>query len=284
MLKVLSREAYPGGFTTAKLPLDQRHVNASFTKFRHTVSMVLTVSTRELSLEIAYNVRHLGGYATRQGKATQDGAIRSAGLHRLTEVGVASLADTGVRTVVDLRSAVEREAAATPETARFGITNIAAPVFEQDASPVGLTTDDFPGFATVYERMLVHGAEAYHTLFGVLADSEGRVVFHCAAGKDRTGVAAALLLDLLDVPDETIVDDYTRSAELLSPMLQEWLPSMRERGMSVERAEKLMQAQAPDMVATLAHIRKHYGSSEGYLSSIGVVSGQISTLRARYAS
>jgi len=246
--------------------------------------MVLTVSTRELSLEIAYNVRHLGGYATRQGKATQDGPIRSAGLNRLTEVGVASLADTGVRTVVDLRSGVERAAAPTPEMAPFGIINVAAPVFEQDASPVGLTTDDFPGFASVYERMLVQGADAYRTLFGVLADSKGRVLFHCAAGKDRTGIAAALLLDLLDVPDETIVDDYARSAELLSPLLKEWLPSMKERGMSVERAETLMQAETPDMVATLAHIREHYGSSEGYLSSIGLVSGQISTLRARYVS
>ena len=245
--------------------------------------MVLTISTRELPLEIAYNVRHLGGYRTRQDKATSDQCIRSASLHRLTEAGVSALAEAGVRTVVDLRSSAERETAPTPDMAPFGIINVAAPVFEQDASPAGLATEEFPGFASVYERMLVQGTDAYRTLFSILAEANGRVLFHCAAGKDRTGIAAALLLDILDVPDETIVEDYTRSAELLSPMFKEWLPAMKERGVSEERAEQLMQAQAPDMTATLEHIRVRYGSSEGYLTSIGLEHSQLSTLRARYA-
>ena len=244
--------------------------------------MVLTMSKRELTLEIAYNVRHLGGYRTRHDKLTGDGCIRSAGLHGLTEAGVATLAEAGVRTIVDLRSGVEREASPTPDTARFGIVKVAAPVFEQDASPAGLSAEEFPGFATVYERMLVQGATAYRTLFSVLAEADGRVLFHCAAGKDRTGIAAALLLDILDVPDETIIQDYVRSAELLSPLFQEWLPSMEERGMSVARAEKLMQAKAPDMIATLAHIRARYGSSEGYLTEIGLASGQLDSLKERY--
>ena len=116
--------------------------------------MVLTMSKRELTLEIAYNVRHIGGYRTRRDKLTGDGCpVRSASLHGLTEAGVATLAEAGVRTIVDLRSGVEREASPTPDTPRFGI-QVAAPVFEQDASPAGLSAEEFPGFATVYERML----------------------------------------------------------------------------------------------------------------------------------
>lgn len=244
--------------------------------------MVLTIPTRELQLEVSYNVRHLGGYRTRAGHTTNDSVIRSAGLHRLTAAGVASLADAGVRTVVDLRSGAEREAAPTPDMAAFGIANIPAPVFEQDASPAGLSSEEFPGFAAVYERMLVQGTGAYHTLFSILAAADGRVLFHCAAGKDRTGIAAALLLELVDVPDETIVDDYTRSAGLLAPLLKEWLPSMKERGVSEDRAKKLMESRAPDMSATLRHVRQHYGSSEGYLRGIGISPDEISALRARY--
>jgi len=258
-------------------------VNAAFKRFCDNIHMVLTMSSRELRIEVAHNVRHLGGYTTRRGTLTRDGAVRAASLHRLTPEGVAALADTGIKTVVDLRSAEERSATPTPDLTAFGINHVAAAVFEQDASPVGLPSEDFPGFATVYERMLEHGAPAYRTLFGLLADAEGRVLFHCAAGKDRTGVAAALLLDLLEVPDETIVDDYTRSAELLAPLVQEWLPTMKERGVSLERAAKLMAARGEDMAATLDYIRRRYGSGEGYLRGIGVADGQVEAVKSRYA-
>lgn len=242
--------------------------------------MTLTTQTRELSLQVAYNVRHLGGYRAANGATTGEALVRSGSLHRLTDAGVAALADAGVHTIVDLRSAVERDRDVTPDVERFGITRINAPVFEQDASPVGLS-EEFPGFATIYPRFLDTGAAAYRSLFETIADSDGGVLFHCAAGKDRTGVAAALLLGLAGVDDDTIVADFTVSETLLAPLLGEWLPKMAERGLSEEGARAIMASKAPDMAATLEHIRSRYGSAEGYLREIGVSESATSTVRAR---
>jgi protein-tyrosine phosphatase len=243
--------------------------------------MTLTITERELRLEVAYNVRHLGGYRTQDGRTTADVVVRSAGLQRLTDAGLRSLADAGVRTIIDLRSTVERERDVTPNPASVGIRHVFAPVFEQDQSPVGQSTEEFPGYALVYRRMLETGRNAYRTLFEFASEADGSVLFHCAAGKDRTGVAAALMLSLAGVDEETVVDDYALSATLLEPLMQEWLPKMAERGISEERGRKLMASPPEDMCSTLEHIRNLYGGPEGYLESVGVSPAVISAVRAR---
>jgi protein-tyrosine phosphatase len=243
--------------------------------------MTVEAPDRELRLQVAYNVRHLGGYATRSGQQTRSiDIVRSASLHRLSDEGVEMVVEHGIRTVVDFRSKVERERDVTPDLTAHGIQVINAPVFEQDASPVALE-HDFPGFATVYERMLEMGRPAYRSLFETLAEAPGGVLFHCAAGKDRTGVAAALALELAGVRDESILEDYSVSAALLSPLFAEWLPRMHEHGIDERRARQLMASNREDMKATLVHIRARWGSAEGYLEDIGLSLDAISAVRAR---
>ena len=140
---------------------------------------------------------------------------------------------------------------------------------------------EFPGYAVVYQRMLESGRNAYRTLFETIAETEDGVLFHCAAGKDRTGVAAALMLGLAGVEPETIVDDYRISFDLLAPLLTEWLPKMAERGIDEERGRKLMASNPEDMAATLEHIDALYGSAAGYLESIGLSPAAMSAARAR---
>jgi protein-tyrosine phosphatase len=236
--------------------------------------------SRELRLEVAHNVRHLGGFQTADGWVTTDQVIRSASLHRLTERGLEYLREQEVRTIVDFRSDVERERDATPDTRRYGIRVVHAPVFQHDASPVALA-GDFPGFAVLYTRMLEMGATAYRTLFETVAEAEGRVLFHCAAGKDRTGVAAALLLNLTGVDDVAIIEDYALTESLLAPLRDEWLPQMRERGYDEGRASVLLKAPPADMEQTLRHLRECFGSAEGYARSIGVSDDALSAVRAR---
>ena len=242
--------------------------------------MTLTITNRELRLEVAHNVRHIGGYRTSDGRTTTDSIVRSASLHRLTGAGVQALADSGIRTIVDLRSKVERERDVTPDLDHTGVRNVIAPVFEQDHSPVGMDTE-FPGYAVIYQRMLESGRNAYRTLFETIADSPDGVLFHCAAGKDRTGVAAALMLGLAGVEPETIVEDYRVSFELLEPLLTEWLPKMAERGIDEARGRQLMASNPEDMAATLEHIDTLYGSAAGYLESIGLSPATMSAARAR---
>jgi len=242
--------------------------------------MTPATTSRELQLEIAHNVRHIGGYPTREGRLTSHSMVRSAGLHQLTPAGVGALSDYGIRVIVDLRSTVERERDVTPDPASAGIRHVIAPVFEQDHSPVGMEKE-FPGYAIVYERMLESGQNAYRTLFEVIAETDGRVLFHCSAGKDRTGVAAALMLGLVDVEDETICEDFALSASLLAPVLGEWLPKMAERGIDEAKARKLMASDAADMVKTLAHIDRLYGGPAGYLEGIGLSPAAMSAVRAK---
>ena len=240
----------------------------------------MDVMTRELRLEIAYNVRHLGGYATTDGKRTNESLVRSASLHRVSHESLGELRDAGVTTVVDFRSEVERERDVTPDLTPFGMRKVLAPVWDKDASPPGMA-GEFPGYAAVYPLMLEVGTFAYRTLFEAIANSDGRVLFHCAAGKDRTGIAAALLLEIAGVSDATLLEDYRQSAELLSPILKEWLPRMEERGITEEVAMLLMASDESDMASTLTVLRERWGSAEGYLRHAGVTDRVILAVRQR---
>jgi len=245
--------------------------------------MTLTITNRELRFEVAHNVRHLGGYSTTTGRTTSHTVIRSASLHRLTPAGLSSMADSGILTIVDLRSTVERARDVTPDGSPYGIRQIHAPVFEQDGSPVGLEAE-FKGYAPVYERILESGRNAYQTLFETIADTDSGVLFHCAAGKDRTGVAAALMLGLVQVEHPTIIEDYALSAKLLEPLMAEWLPKMAEQGVDAEKGRALMASNPEDMHATLQHIEAKFGGAEGYLREIGLSEATISALHARLAA
>lgn len=237
--------------------------------------------SRELRLQIAHNVRHLGGYQTHDGRETGEDLIRSAGLHRLSAEALGTLRDRGVRTVVDFRSEAERDRDQTPDLDAYGIRKVLAPVWDKDASPPGMA-GEFPGYAAVYPAFLDAGTFAYRTLFETIADSDGGLIFHCAAGKDRTGVATALLLEVAGVPDATILEDYSQSAELLMPALKEWLPKMAERGITEDMALKLMASDARDMESTLSVLRERWGSAEGYLrDQAGVGDDVIASVRAR---
>ena len=244
--------------------------------------MTLTISKRELRLEVAHNVRHIGGYQGAHGVTSQT-IVRSAGLQRLTERGLAALAELGITTIIDLRSSVERSEHGTPDTAPFAIRSIHNPVWEADASPAGLG-DEFDGYGPIYRGMLETGAPAYRSLFETIAQSAEGVLFHCAAGKDRTGVAAALLLDLAGVADSDIVEDYALSEMLLAPMFAEFAPRMAERGIDEAKARKLMASDPAAISDTLVHLRSRHGDAEGYMRHIGMAPSSIEELRARVAS
>ncbi len=244
--------------------------------------MTLTISKRELRLEVAHNVRHIGGYQGTRGP-TSHTIVRSAGLQRLTDSGLSALAESRITTIIDLRSSIERTEHGTPDTSPFGIRSIHNPIWEADASPAGLG-DEFDGYAPIYRAMLETGAPAYRRLFETIAESAEGVLFHCAAGKDRTGVAAALLLALAGVADNDIVEDYALSETLLAPMFAEFAPRMAERGIDERKARKLMASDPAAITDTLAHLRSQHGDAEGYMRNIGMAPGAIDELRARLAS
>lgn len=235
---------------------------------------------RDIALALAYNVRHLGGYTTQDGRTTSARFIRSGALDRLTGAGINRLRELGVRTVVDFRAPEETALQPTPDLARSGIRNIWAPVFRDELSPARYEGEWF-STAVAYERMLAVGMPAFRTLFETMAETDGAVLFHCTAGKDRTGVATALVLDIVGVDRGQIAGDYSRSAELLRDEFPRWEVDFRERGFTADQITQMLSSNAEDMDTTLDYIAGRWGSSEGYLREAGLSQATLSAVRAR---
>ena len=251
-----------------------------------TATLEYETTDRKIHLEGAYNVRHLAGYPTAGGHpTTATDIIRSGSLHELTEGGLAAFGDLGLSVVVDFRSEVEQERYPTPDLGAYGVSVIQAPVFETDASPGGLAQQErYPGLAAIYQHFLTEGVAAYRTLFEAIATTPGGVLFHCAVGKDRTGLAAALLLDLAGVPDEHIIADYADSTAELEPTLEERLERFEKYGISVEMGRRMMAAPPREMELTLDFIRGRWGSAAGYMGALGLSPATIEAVRARMLS
>jgi protein-tyrosine phosphatase len=240
--------------------------------------------TRRLAWEGVLNARDLGGYQTVDGQETRWGAVvRSDNLAFLTPTGCEALVRYGVRTIVDLRLpdevAGEPDPFAEPDPRGVAYANLsfldpaAAPLAE-----VATLAEDYMGMLDSF------GKAVAEVMAAVANAADGGVLVHCAAGKDRTGLIAALLLGLVGVPSETIADDYALSAECLRPRDEEWLAN--GPGERAERERTLLRF-APTrqvMLELLGHLTERYGGVEGYLLQAGVPADDLDRLRARLLS
>jgi protein-tyrosine phosphatase len=241
--------------------------------------------TRHIELERVFNFRDLGGYPTRDGRTTKwQTLFRADGIHRLSDADVDTLRPLGLRTIIDLRTPDEIE-----EHGRFPLDSYAAAYHHQPVLDVIWTPEQIellgesPTFLVDrYREMLVIGDRALGEslrLFG--ASDTYPAVFHCAAGKDRTGILAALVLGLIGVPDEVIAEDYALSRDGMVRMI-EWVkanvPEARERLSAAPTP--LMSAEPDTILALLDHIRAEQGSLEDYVLTLGVEADHIAGMRA----
>jgi protein-tyrosine phosphatase len=139
----------------------------------------------------------------------------------------------------------------------------------------------FANLGELYFLMVQNVATAVGNVVTALADCESPAVFHCAAGKDRTGVISAVLLGLLEVPDEVIVADYAATREHLEAIVDRLMSLEGYRAMLTEFPPDTMHAEPETMITLLARVREKYGSIEGYARSAGVPATAIDTLRGR---
>jgi protein-tyrosine phosphatase len=157
------------------------------------------------------------------------------------------------------------------------------PVLQQtwEGQTLDATIDGADFLTARYREMLVVGADAIAGALCVLADERVYpAVFHCAAGKDRTGVLAALVLGLLGVGDETIAADYGLSRVGMTAMV-EWIRINRPEvaDSMTDQPGVLLEAPPRAMLALLDQLRAEHGSIEGYARSIGLVDDTIEGLR-----
>ncbi len=232
---------------------------------------------RHLPFEALFNVRDLGGYQGRAGQTLRwQRVYRADALGRGTRADRVALAELGLRTVIDLRT--DREVSAHPMPVLPGshVRYHHLPLLRQTWDERDLAPTEAEGDAafltTRYLDMLVEGAPAIADALRVMAEPGAYpVVFHCAVGKDRTGVLAAVLLALLGVHDETIIADYARSAPGMAAY-EDWLglhdPAARA---ALAARPSAFRASPPAAMATvLAQVRGNGRSMVGYARSIGV--------------
>ncbi|MGN0972497.1 MAG: tyrosine-protein phosphatase [Aristaeellaceae bacterium] len=165
---------------------------------------------RRIPMDGPQNFRDLGGYAAREGRMVAWNRLyRADGLAGLTEADAARLKAMNVRTVVDLRSLSEQRA--MPDKLPGGVRLCACPMMREDLATPDRAAEAFARSLTrgymkmIGEDAALAGQAARAVMEGL---AQGAVVFHCTAGKDRTGVLAAILLLLLGVAEEDIIADY----------------------------------------------------------------------------
>lgn len=237
-----------------------------------------------MPLKGATNVRDLGGYTVRGSGATRWGQVfRSDGLHRLDDDDISQLMSAGVRHFFDLRRAEE----CAREPCRVECVSVELPsqgVFDTDVATLQTRADGENWLFGDYLRMLEHGGPAFGRLFAALADADGgAALFHCAGGKDRTGLTAALLLTALGVDREQVMDDYLltnrfRGAEQVPHVVDLFV----DHGIARPAAEAMLSAPRWAMEAALETLDTKYGGIECYLTDLAQVSDRhLDRLRAR---
>lgn len=239
------------------------------------------ITSRHIRCDGAFNIRDLGGYATVDGGTTVWGSLyRADGLHRITVAAGEGLLDLGWRTVLDLRTVAEVEAGAYRHA---GADVIHLPVLREvwDAELIAAEHEAVDFLVERYVEMLDEGATAIATAIEILAVPDRRpAVFHCSAGKDRTGVLAALVLSLIGVPDDVIAQDYALSALAMDKLVgwyRENHPELVDH--MVRQPTQMLDCPAEAMLVFLERLRAEHGSVTGYLLAAGTARIAMDELR-----
>lgn len=232
---------------------------------------------RRLDLPRLLNARDLGGWPTLDGGVTRwRSLVRADDLAQLDAAGLAALADLGLETVIDLRWRAEAERHPSPIPAalphiHYRQISLLTPSEDEWHERSGDATKELWN-CVVLERVR---AELREVLAAIAAAAPGPLLFHCIAGKDRTGLVAALLLALADVVPEAIARDYAlSSASLRDGYLERYAHRDQDEILAALRCPE---EGAYNMLKFLAHA----GGVRAYLKEIGLTGGEIATLHAR---
>lgn len=262
---------------------------------RHFVSVAphgrgpaLVAADRRVPFEGATNFRDLGGYRTRSGGRTRWGLVfRADSLHGLTEEDLELYAQLGLRAVFDLRSDIEREERPNPMPSRAFTVISRSP----DEQGVKVPTDSWSTAVDgeqilheLYVRLIEHAAPRIGSLYTELARPDGLpAVFHCHAGKDRTGIVAALLLELVGVDRDAVLDDYELTARFRLRAHQEGTyRRLLDSGISAEAAAGVLAAPRWAMATALEDLDRRFGGIEPYLAGpAGMSPADVEVLRDR---
>jgi len=245
------------------------------------------------------NFRDLGGIKTTDGRSVKPNRLlRAAQPVELSEEDVAKLKLHNIKTIVDLRTIYEVNTDPISEIA--GVTYVHIDIMGTDSAqaadpnhwmelfssnPSGIETkfiDTYKAFATSPSAK-----RGYCEFLRICANlTEGALLFHCAAGKDRTGVAAALILKILGVADEAIYDDYLETLKFQNEIGSKILEAAKKRGLTNDQLEAmnvLFGVKTSYLKAALKAATDEYASFQNYVSEgLGITEREIARLKDLY--
>ena len=257
---------------------------------------------RSLGLVGAPNTRDLGGLPAVDGRTVRSGLVfRAPALGRLTDEDVAVLARLGLTDLLDLRHGSEIDTAppdrlpAGPQVAHIPIFDPAHPVFTYVSAVLlghdlsryaGLAVEGTPGAMLAIYRWFVTAPAsraAFASALRRIAAASGPVLYHCSAGKDRTGWLSAVLLSVLGVDHSTIVEDYLLTNEVTAADMEKILAALNVRkGVPSEVLRPVLDAAPEYLDAAFAQVEADYGTLDGYLrEGLGLDAEELAALRAR---
>lgn len=262
----------------------------------------MTAHARSLGLAGAPNARDLGGLAGAGGRPVRTGLVyRAPALGRLTEQDVRRLGRCGLTDLLDLRHGSEIEVA-PPDRLPPGLHVAHIPIFDP-AHPVftyvsavllghdlsaydELGAEGTPGAMLAIYRWFVTspaGRAAFGKALQRIADATGPVLYHCSAGKDRTGWLTAMLLTALGADRATVYADYELTNEVSAAANEALLGAIaRTRGVDVELLRPVLVAEPRYLDEAFGAAEKEYGGADGYLrDGLGLDEQDLTRLRER---
>ncbi|QCX74784.1 Tyrosine-protein phosphatase precursor [Streptomyces sp. YIM 121038] len=223
---------------------------------------------RHIPFDRLHNFRDLGGYVTEDGRTVRWGTVyRSDSLSKLRDADWERFLGLGVRTVIDLRYPWEIEAKGrVPDHASFAYHNLSVEHRPYDQAALGPDVDTGRYLADRYVEVAEDGVKELRRALELIAeDGSGPLVFHCASGKDRTGLLAALVLTLLGVPEAAVVEDFTLTGLATDRLVADWRAAHPDRELTWPDYGR---APAEVMRLFLAGIAERYGSLRAYAAQL----------------
>jgi protein-tyrosine phosphatase len=242
----------------------------------------MTVFKRRLFWDGCSNTRHLGGFVTEDQQVTNDALVRSDNLIKLTSAGQTALVADSVTTVIDLRFFGEIEKNLNPfagstSTPMYLHRPMMSEHDQEAMAPIRAAQTTLEAYMATLEGFKSNIA----AIMTAIADSApGRVIIHCSAGKDRTGLTTALALRCAGVGLQNIAADYALTDQYLQADYDKELAEIQNPEERAARADDL-QTKPEYILETLNELERRYGSVQGYLQAAGMSPETLERLKFR---
>lgn len=242
---------------------------------------------RHIALKGALNLRDLGGYATSYGRPVRWKRLyRSAELCALKPEDLPIVEQLDLQIIYDLRSNSERLGRPNRQWAALQARHLSRDYEHSNANLAELIRNAAEGsdplrrsMIRTYRNLPFEQADSYREVLREIAGGALPLLFHCAAGKDRTGVLAAIILDVLGVARDDIIADYALTDRDIAANRARFLHYGRRDGIEDEAWEPILRADPAYLHAMFERLDEE-GGTNTYLAKLGLSSGQTEAIRA----